>query len=323
MKRFLAAFALMAGLLPTVAAQDKKRVAILDFDYGTVRTASAAIFGTDRDIGKGIADILIEKMVSGGAYSVIERSALDKILAEQNFANSDRADASTAARIGRVLGVDAIIIGSITQFGQDDKSTNVGGGALGGLGGRFGVGGVGRREAKAVVTLSARMVNTETGEVLTVANGRGESKRSGTSLLGAGGSGSGVGLGGVDMGSQNFRQTLIGEAAHEACQAVGQQMQAKAASIPGRKIEIEGLVADVAGDVLILNVGTKTGVRTGLTLEINRKVREVRDPASGKVLRSIVDKVGQVVITEADDTSSVGKFSGAATPKVGDQVKAP
>src|SRR5207253_4512426 len=66
--------------------------------------------------------------ISDAKYSVIERKALDKILAEQNFSNSDRADSSTAAKIGRILGVDAIIIGSITQFGRDDKNTTVGGG---------------------------------------------------------------------------------------------------------------------------------------------------------------------------------------------------
>ena len=66
-------------------------------------------------------------------YSVIERKELDKILAEQNFSNSDRADPQRAAKIGRMLGVDAIIIGSITQFGRDDKSTDIGGGALGGF----------------------------------------------------------------------------------------------------------------------------------------------------------------------------------------------
>ena len=60
---------------------------------------------------------------------MIERKQLDKILAEQNFSNSDRADPNSAAKIARILGVDAIIVGSITQFGRDDKSTNVGGGA--------------------------------------------------------------------------------------------------------------------------------------------------------------------------------------------------
>ena len=126
----------------SLTAQEKKRVAILDFDYATVHTHVAAIFGTNVDVGQGIADLLVDRLVTSGVYSVIERKALDKILAEQNFSNSNRADPSSAAQIGRVLGVDTIIIGSITQFGRDDKSTNIGG--FGSVTGRFGIGGVGR-----------------------------------------------------------------------------------------------------------------------------------------------------------------------------------
>jgi len=53
---------------------------------------------------------------------------------------------------------------------------------------------------------------------------------------------------------------------------------------------------------------------------VKRKVREVRDPATGKVIRSIEDPVGTLVITEVDETSAVGKFSGTGPAKVGDVV---
>src|SRR5580658_1595050 len=153
---------LLAALIASVAsAQTKKRVAVMNFDYATVTTAVAEIFGSNQDVGKGIADMLVDRLVNDGQYSVIERKALDKLIAEQNFSNSDRADPSSAARIGKLLGVDAIIIGSITEFGRDDKKTNVGG--FGSAAGRFGIGGIGKSEAKAVVQITARMVNVETG----------------------------------------------------------------------------------------------------------------------------------------------------------------
>src|SRR6266568_979001 len=124
----ITAFVLFLTLTAGAEAQQKKRVAVMNFDYATVHSIVSALFGTNQDIGKGIADILVDKLVSDGSYSVIERKQLDKILAEQNFSNSDRADPASAAKIARILGVDAIIVGSITQFGRDDKSTNVGGG---------------------------------------------------------------------------------------------------------------------------------------------------------------------------------------------------
>ena len=123
---------LFASQAIPAASQDapkrRPRIAVLDFDYGTVQTASAAVFGTNIDVGKGIVDLLVTDLVKDGTYSIIERKALDKILAEQNFSNSDRADPNSAAKIGKLLGVDAIVEGSITEFGNETKKTNLGGG---------------------------------------------------------------------------------------------------------------------------------------------------------------------------------------------------
>ena len=121
----------------------KKRVAIFDFDYATVHAGVSGIFGQDVDIGKGISDLLVTYLVKDGSYSVIERKALDKILTEQNFSNSDRANPNSAAKIGKLLGVDAIIVGSITQFGNETKNTNVGGTGGGWTG--MGIGGFGQK----------------------------------------------------------------------------------------------------------------------------------------------------------------------------------
>src|SRR6202049_3775130 len=196
---------LVCALVPACMAQQKKRVAVLNFEYGTVQTSVAAIFGTNQDIGKGISHMLVQKLVQDGKYSVIERNAIDKVLGEQNFANSDRVDSSTAAKIGRILGVDAVIMGSITQFGRDDKNTAVGGGVLGGYGSKFGIGGVGKHNAKAVVGITGRLVDTTTAEILAAVTGTGESTRSGTSLIGAGGGGGDAASGKYDMSSANFR----------------------------------------------------------------------------------------------------------------------
>ena len=314
----LAAAALLA-VVPVFA--QKKRVAVMNFEYGTVSSGVAAVFGTNVDIGKGIADMLVEKLVQGGQYTVIERKALDKVLAEQNFSNSDRADPSSAAKLGRVLGVDAIVIGSITQFGRDDKATNLGG--FGRSIGGIGIGGVGKRESKAVVAISSRIISTETAEILAVATGKGESSRSGTSLLGAGGSSGGAGGGAYDMSSSNFGATIIGEATNKAVVDVAGQLNQNSAKLPTVQIKVDGLIADVSGSTIVLNVGTSGGVKVGDRLEVKRVTRTVTDPATGKVLRRIASKLGEIVITEADASSSVGTYTGGAPPKVGDAVASP
>lgn len=320
MRRLWIWIPLVAGLASVVFAQPKKRVAVMNFDYATVRSQVSAIFGTDEDVGKGIADLIVEKLVQSGRYSVIERKALDKVLAEQNFSNSDRADTNSAAKIARILGVDAIIMGSITQFGRDDTSKGVGGGALSRVTGRFGVGGVKRTEAKAVVGISGRMVQTDTAEILVAAKGLGESVRKGTSLLGAGG-GDVVAGGRVGMKSSNFANTILGEAVDAAVVQLCAQLDQGAVKLPARAVVINGLVADASGNSLVLNVGTRAGLKVGDRLQVRRKIRDVRDPATGKILRSLDSPIGEVVITEADEQSSVGAFTGTGAAKVGDIVR--
>jgi len=319
----LASFASLTAIrtqaqTPAPAPATKHRVAVMNFDYGTVQSSVSAIFGTDQDIGKGISSMLIEKLVKDGQYSVIERAALDKLLAEQNFSNSDRANPTSAAKIGQLLGVDTIIIGTITQFGRDDKHTNLG---AGGYGSKFGLGGIGTKNSKSVVAVSARMVNVNTGEIISAVTGNGESSRGGTSLLGAGGGASGGGVGAVDMGSSNFGNTILGEATRKAVDDMGTQLDASATKVPSVKLEINGLVADVTGNTLIVNVGKKAGIKVGDILDISRPVRVVKDPATGKVLKSITDKIGSATVTEVDDDSATATFSGAGAAKVGDAVK--
>ena len=297
----------------------KHLVAIMNFDYGTVHSNVAAIFGSDQDIGKGITDLLVSKLLQDGQYRVIERAVLDKLIAEQNFSNSDRADATSSAKIGKLLGVDCIIVGSITQFGRDDKHTNVGGGGYGGW--THGIGGVGVSKAKAIVGITARMVDVNTGEILASVTGTGESERGNTSLLGGGGNWWGGGGGSLDMGSSNYGNTILGEATHKAVDDVGTQLDASSGKLPTIKREVNGVVADVSGNTLIVNVGSKAGVKVGDKLNVSRQVRVVKDPTTGKVIKSVEDKVGEATVTEVDADSATATFSGSGPAKVGDVVK--
>ncbi len=123
------------------------------------------------------------------------------------------------------------------------------------------------------------------------------------------------------MNSKNFGATILGEAVNKAVTGLARQLEASASRLPVRAVVIDGLVADVSGNTLVLNVGTRNGVKVGDRLEVKRQLREVRDPASGKVIRRVEDKLGVVVITEADEQSAVGNYSGATPPKVGDAVR--
>ncbi len=326
MKRILLVFLLLAVVFPLAAqtpapaAQGrKKRVAVFDFDYATVRTNSSALFGSDIDIGKGIADLIVNDLVKDGTYSVIERKALDKIMAEQNFSNSDRANPNSAAKLGKLLGVDAIIIGSITQFGNDTKNTNVGGGG-GGFGG-YGLGGFKHKNSKAVVGIDARMVDIDTAEILGVAEGKGESARESTSLTGGGGNWHGFGAGGADFGSSDFQQTIIGEAVKKATDQLCLGLVADNGKLQARTISVTGLVAAVDGGQIVLNVGAKSGLKVGDQLSVERVTKEIKDPSTGAVIRRLSSQIGVIQVTDVDDISSVAKAVSGTDFKVGDLAK--
>jgi TolB-like protein len=69
--------------------------------------------GASQDLGEIILDKMITALFSQERFRVIERTQLDKILQEQQLALSGVLDASTAAALGKGLGVDAIIMGSV------------------------------------------------------------------------------------------------------------------------------------------------------------------------------------------------------------------
>jgi curli biogenesis system outer membrane secretion channel CsgG len=303
----------------TPAQGRKKRVAVFDFDYATVQTASAAAFGSNVDVGRGIADLTVKYLVQDGTYSVIERKAMDKILAEQNFSNSDRANPTSAAKLGKLLGVDAIIVGSVTQFGNDNKNTKVGGG--GGPWGAYGVGGFGHTKSKAIVAVDARIVDIDTAEILGVAEGKGESSRESTSLLGGGGGWHGWGGGAVDFGSSDFQQTILGEAVNASVKQMSGELIADNSKLQTRTVKVEGLVAAVDGGQIVLNVGAKAGLKVGDQLSVERITKEIKDPATGQVLRRMSSQVAVIKLTDVDDVSAVGSIVTGSGVKVGDACK--
>jgi curli biogenesis system outer membrane secretion channel CsgG len=209
----LAAAACVLGLSGVASAQTAKpkrpMVAVTDFDYGTV----GYHWWGDYDIGKGMADQVMNELVEDGSFRVIERKKLDTVLAEQDFAHSDRADPSAAklAKLGKVLGVRYIITGSITKFGGEQKGQ---GGSVKGVH-------VGLGKAKTEVTVTARLVDATTGEVVMAAKGEGVSKKGGGFSFGK------SGLGGVGQNTTDFKESAIGEAQEAACKALVAQIVAK------------------------------------------------------------------------------------------------
>lgn len=99
----------------------------------------------------------------------------------------------------------------------------------------------------------------------------------------------------------------------------GAQMPAQAGAAASA-LAIDGVVADVSGSDVIINVGQQAGVQPGTVLAVMHPQRTVNDPVTGKPLRVIEGQVGELRITSVDATSATGTFTGQGVPVVGDKV---
>ncbi len=171
------------------------------------------------------------------------------------------------------------------------------------------------------MTVDARLVSIDTGEILAVADGKGESQRSSTSLLGGGGNWHGFGAGNVDFGSSDFENTIIGEAVKAAVEQMSSGVIAANTKLETRQIIVQGLIAAVDGGQIILNVVGKAGVKVGDQLNVERVTKEIKDPSTGSVLRRMSTPVGVVKVTDVDDVSSIATTVSGSGFKVGDAVK--
>jgi hypothetical protein len=79
-------------------------------------------------MGKKIEGVTYVKGYKTDVYTVIERSQIDKILKEQRFSLSGAIDENTAAKVGKLLGLNAIIIGDANYDRNDEypKTTTIG-----------------------------------------------------------------------------------------------------------------------------------------------------------------------------------------------------
>lgn len=295
------------GLVP-LQARPKVRIAVLNFDFSNIGLTGAVYSFTDSaGPSKAVSTLLTNLLVKDGTYVVIERSRIDAVLAEQNLGQAGRLEPTTAAQVGRILGVDAVVIGSVTEFGLEQKK---GGVNILGFGSQ-------KQTQIARVQLAARIVSTTTGEILSVAEAKGEATQVDESLAFGG-------YGSTAQGS-NASDRLLATAAQQALEEVKTKFVSEAdklAALPPVVPLIETLVAHVAGAEITFNKGGTDGLRPGMILQVERVSGEIRDPATGKVLTRKTTPLGRVQLMQVQPNFSIGKVLRGQGFKVGDVAKA-
>jgi curli biogenesis system outer membrane secretion channel CsgG len=228
-------------------------------------------------LGEAAADVFVTALMDTGQFSLIEREKVDEILREQNLGASGRITPQTAAKIGKMLGVDLMLTGSVSQF-----SISRTGGGIGGL--RVGV-------TTGKVVLQARLVNTTTGEIMVAAEDENKKRLVGARIKG------------LDF-KQKFDYGLAHEVMHPAVEKIVVKIAGKAQGMATKAYS--GRVVKVEGKKVWINIGSNAGIQVGDEFEVLRKGEELIDPETGLSLGAEQEKVGKVVVTEVKPKFSIG-----------------
>lgn len=139
--------------------------------FNPATVSKIAIVEVDSVIGRAaenqISDFFAMELLRKG-YTVVERSNMEAILAEQKFQASDVTSSEGAAQAGRILNVPFVMIVNVPDWGEH-------------------------------ISMSAKIINVEDATVVWMGSGKGGSQRGLGTLLGAAiGAGAGAAAGGDD-----------------------------------------------------------------------------------------------------------------------------
>lgn len=108
----------------------KRTIAVVEF---------SDLKGNVTNFGRFLSEELITRLYQTKKFKVIERQQLNKIIAEQKLTLTGVIDPASAQKLGRVLGVDSIVFGSVSDLVK-------------------------------TLRINARLIGTETGEVFAAAS---------------------------------------------------------------------------------------------------------------------------------------------------------
>lgn len=128
----------------SMQTEQKKRVAVMDFQNLDHSVSNLGIY---------ISETLITKLFQTHKFKVIERNQLGQALKEIGLGQTGVVDQKSAQKVGKVLGVDSLVIGTVTDL--EDS-----------------------------VAINSRLISTETGEVFAVAASEIQKNKVVASLLG-------------------------------------------------------------------------------------------------------------------------------------------
>ena len=285
----------LAFLISSIPAftQERPEVAVV----AITSTASGYSWRSDSPLAIAATDLMVNALVNSNRFRLFERAKLDAIMQEQNFQHfSGMVDQSTAVQLGKMIGVGAIVTGTVTNVSVSSGSG-------------FQIGPVKVRKRSAKVNMTIRFVDVTTGEILYSAS---ESCKDSASSVSARLPGPG-GFGFSEESAADIL-TAIEEICDNVVESFIEKMDEKIARI--ESAPLEGYVVQVrstsSGNItqVYINLGENSTIKVGDKVRIYREGDVIRDPKTNEILdreliviatgtvRVVKEKLSEAMITE-------------------------
>jgi curli biogenesis system outer membrane secretion channel CsgG len=238
--------------LPT-AKRYKRKIAIARF---TNESNYGRALMTDQDydrIGKQASDMLASKLIKSNNFIIFERTDLNKVQNEQAISHD----------LG-LVGVDALIIGSVTEFGR----------SIAGKSGFLSSTKVQTARAK----VDVRIVDVKTGQAFFSATGAGEANTESGEIAG--------------YGSRAEYDATLNDRAISA--SISDMIDKIVSSLDERPWKTD--VLEVQGRQVFISGGQRQGLKVGDTLQVMEKGKTVKSHQSGFDLNLPPKKVAAVKV---------------------------
>lgn len=263
----------------------KLRVGVVNFQNKT----PSKVLG----IGEAAAEILGTILHKTERFIVIPQQDLESILSQQRLGATGAINPDTAAKMGEIMGLNAIVTGSISAYSETEEGYDY-------------LVTKGKKQI-ARVTVDYRIVDTTTGVQLMADSGAGIYEKSAGSVLG---------MGTKAAYDTDLRDGALRDALNKAMVNMMKQLG---------KRKWNGRVAQVDGTNLYINAGQKSGLNVGEKLDVFRPGKDIIDPVTKQKLGTTENKIGQAIVQQNDigdqaDLSIATPTSGMGF-KPGDIVK--
>ncbi|TKJ45165.1 hypothetical protein CEE35_04935 [Candidatus Aerophobetes bacterium Ae_b3b] len=131
-------------------------------------------------------------------------------------------------------------------------------------------------------------------------------------------------LSGFTFGSSRFQEHILGKATTKAVEDVAEGILDKTAGLTPVVVTpevtptvtpeveaqiIEGLVAKVSDDEVVINVGSQKGVKVDDIFNVKRITETITDPETGEVILETKEKIAEIKISEVYELAAIAKIT--------------